>query len=107
MSDPRPRPRRRLRSGLLVRSLLLVTTLGLAAMLGASSVGTWLDQREQLDSARREAAELDARIAQLESEIAVRTSPEGARIEALCFGPYVEPGTELYTVHGVAGCVTG
>ena len=25
----------------------------------------------------------------------------------LCFGPYVEPGTEVYAVMGLLGCVTG
>ena len=26
---------------------------------------------------------------------------------SLCFGPYVEPGTEVYAVMGLQGCVTG
>jgi len=100
-------PPRRFRSGRFVRVLLIGATVGLAVVLGASSVRTWAEQRDQLDDARREAADLDARIASLEAEIATRTSDEGARIEALCFGPYVEPGVEVYSIPGVSGCVSG
>jgi len=90
-----------------VRMVLIGLTITLAAVLGASSVRTWANQRSQIDEARRDADELDARIASLEAEIATRTSEEGARIEALCFGPYVEPGVEVYSIPGVDGCVTG
>ena len=100
-------PARRFRSGRFVRLLLIGATIMLAVALGTSSVRTWVDQREQLDGARREASELDDRIASLEAEIATRTSAEGARIEALCFGPYVEPGVEVYSIPGVDGCVSG
>ena len=100
-------PTRRFRSGRFVRFALIGATVALAVVLGASSVGTWAEQRQQLDDARREAAELDDRIASLEAEIATRTSDEGARIEALCFGPYVEPGVEVYSIPGVSGCVSG
>ncbi len=100
-------PRRRFRSGHFVRFLLIAASVVVAATLGASSVRTWIDQRDQLDDARREASELDERIASLEAEIATRTSDEGARIEALCFGPYVEPGVEVYSIPGIDGCVSG
>jgi cell division protein FtsB len=89
-----------------VRLLLLGATVALAAVLATSSVRTWIDQREQLDEARREASELDARIESLQAEIATRTSEDGARIDALCFGPYVEPGVEVYSIPGVDGCVS-
>jgi len=89
-----------------VRILLIGATVALAAALATSSVRTWIDQREQLEDARREASELDARIESLQSEIATRTSEDGARIEALCFGPYVEPGVEVYSIPGVDGCVS-
>ena len=52
------------------------------------------------------ATDLDARIAELEDEVARRTSDDGVRREALCFGPYVEPGTEVYAVMGLEGCVS-
>jgi cell division protein FtsB len=97
---------RRFRSGRVVRLLLLGATVALAAVLATSSVRTWIDQREQLDEARREASELDARIESLQAEIATRTSEDGARIDALCFGPYVEPGVEVYSIPGVDGCVS-
>jgi hypothetical protein len=97
---------RRFRSGRVVRLLLLGATVALAAALATSSVRTWIDQREQLDEARREASDLDARIESLQAEITTRTSEDGARIDALCFGPYVEPGVEVYSIPGVDGCVS-
>ena len=90
---------------------LLLAGLGVAmvvaaVLLGASSVRTWMDQNAQQQEAESLGAELDARIAALEGEIARRTSADGVRREALCFGPYVEPGTEVYAVMGLEGCVT-
>ena len=52
---------RRFRSGRFVRAVLIGATIGFAVLLGASSVSTWAEQRDQLDDARREAADLDAR----------------------------------------------
>lgn len=77
-----------------------------ALLLGASSVRTWMDQNAQQKEAESLGAELETRIAALEGEIARRTSDDGVRREALCFGPYVEPGTEVYAVMGLEGCVT-
>ena len=89
--------------------LLLVSlfagTLIAATMFGASSVRTWFDQNAHLANAEHAAVEFDGRVAELEDEIARRTSDEGVRREALCFGPYVEPGTEVYAVMGLNGCV--
>ena len=93
-------------TGRVVRVVVVMAVLGLAAALGASSVTTWFDQRDQTVEERRLAAELDARIATLEAEVDRRLSPEGARRQALCFGPFVEAGTEVYAVLGVSGCVT-
>ena len=85
----------------------LVVAMAVAAvLLGASSVRTWMDQNAQQREAESLGAELDARIAILEGEISRRTSDDGVRREALCFGPYVEPGTEVYAVMGLEGCVT-
>ena len=90
---------------LLLASLVVAMAVA-AVLLGASSVGTWMDQNAQQREAESLGAELDARIAILEGEISRRTSDDGVRREALCFGPYVEPGTEVYAVMGLEGCVT-
>ncbi len=89
-------------------ALGVVLVLGLfvaAAFLGASSVRTWFDQNRQRVEAEQTADELDAQITAWEGEIARRTSPEAVRQAALCFGPYVEPGTEVYAVLGLTGCL--
>ena len=85
---------------------LVVAMVVAAGLLGASSVRTWMDQNAQSEEAEALAAELDARIAALEGEVARRTSDDGVRREALCFGPYVVPGTEVYAVMGLEGCVS-
>ena len=85
---------------------LAVAMVAAALLLGASSVRTWMDQNAQQREAESVGAELDARIATLEGEVARRTSDDGVRREALCFGPYVEPGIEVYAVMGLEGCVS-
>ncbi len=85
---------------------LAAAMVAAALLLGASSVRTWLDQNAQQQEAESLGADLEARIAALEGEVARRTSDDGVRREALCFGPYVEPGTEVYAVMGLEGCVT-
>ena len=89
---------------LLAASLLVAMVLA-AVLLGASSVRTWMDQNARQQEAETLGSELDARITALDDEIARRTSDDGVRREALCFGPYVEPGTEVYAVMGLEGCV--
>ncbi|MCY3619398.1 MAG: hypothetical protein F4Z00_11585 [Acidimicrobiaceae bacterium] len=84
---------------------LFAGTLGAAVMFGASSVGTWFDQNAQRADAEHIAVQLETRIAELTDEIDRRTATDGVRREALCFGPYVEPGTEVYAVMGLNGCV--
>ena len=88
----------------LVWAALVVGTLAVAALLGASSVRTWLDQNDQRAEAERVADDLEAQIVDLEAEIEWRTSVEAVRQAALCFGLFVEPGTEAYAVTGLAGC---
>lgn len=85
---------------------LMAGTLAGGAMFGASSVRTWIEQNEQRTGAQQTAVELDQRIAELEAEIGRRTSEEAVRREALCFGPFVPPGAEIYAVPGLQGCVT-
>ena len=89
----------------LVLVALVAGTLAAAALFGASSVGTWFDQNAQRADAEHAAMEFEGRIAELEDKITRRTSDEGVRREALCFGPFVEPGTEVYAVMGLNGCV--
>jgi len=85
---------------------VMVSMVAAALLLGASGIRTWRDQNAQQREAESVANELDARIAELEGEVARRTSDDGVRREALCFGPYVEPGTEVYAVMGLEGCVS-
>ena len=85
---------------------VFVAQMATASLLGTSSVRTWTDQNAQREEAEALAAELDARIDELESEIERRTSGDGVKREALCFGPFVEPGTEVYAVMGLEGCVS-
>lgn len=85
---------------------LVAAMVAAALLLGASSMRTWMDQNVQQREAESLATELDARIAELEGEVDRRTSDDGVRREALCFGPYVEPGTEVYAVMGLEGCVS-
>lgn len=85
---------------------LVMAMVAAALLLGASSMRTWMDQNAQQREAESLETELDARIAELEGEVARRTSDDGVRREALCFGPYVEPGTEVYAVMGLEGCVS-
>ena len=91
----------------LMIAILAVSTVAAVITFGTSSVHTGIEQRQQTRQAEREAAHLDARIAELTAEVEIRTSPDGILREALCFGHYVEPGVELYAVVGVSGCVTG
>lgn len=90
----------------LLLASLVVAMVAAALLLGASSMRTWMDQNAQQREAESLATDLDARIAELEDEVARRTSDDGVRREALCFGPYVEPGTEVYAVMGLEGCVS-
>ena len=90
----------------LLLACLVVAMVAAALLLGASSMRTWMDQNAQQREAESLATDLDARIAELEDEVARRTSDDGVRREALCFGPYVEPGTEVYAVMGLEGCVS-
>ena len=89
----------------LLSATLLVGILSVAVVLGASSVRTWMDQNHERSQAQHVATELEARIVGLEHDIARRTSDESIRRAALCYGPYVEPGTEVYAIAGLHGCV--
>ncbi len=96
----------RSRTAVLVRSVLLVITLAVGVGLASFPVGTWFDQRSELREAQIERDELVDQIDLINTEIDLRLGPEGVAKAAKCFGPYVEPGSEVYSVPGVEGCVT-
>jgi hypothetical protein len=94
------------RSGRVLRTCLVVVTLGLGVGLAANGVGTWVEQRGELDEVRERRAALEEEIAHIELEIESITGPSGLRIAARCYGAYVEVGEELYANPGLEGCVT-
>lgn len=101
----RTEPPRPMRSGRVVRAALFSMTLAAGVGLAAYPIGDWVDQREEVDAARERNAELQAEVDRLDADLETLTGEEGVVIRGLCFGPYVEPGVETYTVPGVSGCV--
>ena len=108
----KPRPRaaasgspRRFRSGRIVRTGLIVATIAGGVGLAAIPVGDWLDQQGELDDARLRRTELQAEIDEIEGEIESIIGAEGIEERGRCFGPYVSPGAETYSIPGVSGCV--
>ena len=103
----RPTPTERPpRSGRLLRTGLAVATVGLGVGLAANGVGTWVDQRGELEEVRERRTALEEEIARIELEIENILGPSGLRIAARCYGPYVEVGEEVYASPGLEGCVT-
>ncbi len=98
---------RRFRSGLLVRAVLFAATLALGVGLASFPVSTWFQQRTELRDSQAQRQELVDQIATINTEIDLRVGPDGVAKAAKCFGPYVEPGSEVYSVPGVEGCVSG
>jgi len=98
-------PPRPMRSGRIVRAILFVLTLAAGAGLAAYPIGDWVEQREEVDAAQDRNIQLQAEVDQLAAELESLTGEEGVEIRGLCFGPYVQPGVETYTVPGVSGCV--
>jgi cell division protein FtsB len=94
-----------MRSGRIVRAILFVLTLAAGAGLAAYPIGDWVEQREEVDAAQDRNIQLQAEVDQLAAELESLTGEEGVEIRGLCFGPYVQPGVETYTVPGVSGCV--
>jgi cell division protein FtsB len=101
----RTEPPQPMRSGRVVRTALFAMTLAAGAGLAAYPIGDLVDQREEVDAARDRNAQLQAEVDQLDAELETLTGEEGVEIRGLCFGPYVKPGVETYTVPGVSGCV--
>ena len=85
--------------------LLVVGFLLLAGVLVEPSVSSYMDRRSELESVRAERDALVAEIDEINADIEGITDDEGLRIEARCYGPYVEPGEEVYSIPGLRGCV--
>lgn len=98
-------PPRRFRSGRLIRTGLIAATIAGGVGLAAIPVGDWLDQQTELDEARLRRSELQAEIDEIEGEIESIVGVEGIEERGRCFGPYVPPGAETYSIPGVSGCV--
>ncbi len=89
---------------LIVLAMALGTVITVLA-LNAPSVGLVFEQGSDINEAEREAKNIQAEIEVVQAELESRSSPDGMRLKFLCYGPYVEPGTEVYAVLGVSGCV--
>ena len=108
MAKPRARastPSRRFRSGRIVRAGLIAATIAAGAGLAAIPVGDWFDQQAELNDARLRRAELQAEIDGIDRELESIAGEAGIEERGRCFGPYVQPGAETYSIPGVSGCV--
>jgi len=94
------------RTGVVVRTILFAATLAVGVGLASFPVSTWFEQRSELRDAKAQRVELVQQISGINTEIDQRVGPDGVAKAAKCFGPYVEPGSEVYSVPGVEGCVS-
>ncbi len=85
--------------------LLVAAFVLLAGVLVEPAVSGYLEQRSELASVKDERAALEAEIAEINADIEGIIDDEGLRNEARCYGPFVEPGEEVYSVPGLKGCV--
>lgn len=85
--------------------LLVAAFVLLAGVLVEPAVSSYLEQRSELASVKDERAALEAEIAEINADIEGIIDDEGLRNEARCYGPFVEPGEEVYSVPGLKGCV--
>ena len=91
-----------------MKTLLFLLVAGfvlLAAVLVEPAVRGYLEQRSELASVKDERAALKAEIAEINADIEGIIDDKGLRNEARCYGPFVEPGEEVYSVPGLKGCV--
>jgi len=99
-SAPRPN-----RLGFLVKVLLVVSMVAIGVGLASFPVSTWFEQRSELRDSQAQRQELVDQIHSIDTQIAARVGPDGVAKAAKCVGLYVEPGSEVYSVPGVEGCV--
>ena len=85
--------------------LLVAAFVLLAGVLVEPSFSSYLEQRSELESVKQERSALEAEIAEINADIKGIIDDEGLRHEARCYGPFVEPGEEVYSVPGLRGCV--
>ena len=85
--------------------LLVAAFVLLAGVLVEPAVSSYLEQRSELASVKDERAALEAEVAEINADIEGIIDDEGLRHEARCYGPFVEPGEEAYSVPGLNGCV--
>ncbi len=85
--------------------LLVAGFVLLAGVLVEPAVRGYLEQRSELASVKDERAALEAEIAEINADIEGIIDDEGLRNEARCYGPFVEPGEEVYSVPELQGCV--
>ena len=85
--------------------LLVAGFVLLAGVLLEPEVRSYLEQRRELASVKEERAALEVEIAEINADIEGIIDDEGLRNEARCYGPFVEPGEEVYSVPGLKGCV--
>ncbi len=95
------RKRSRLVLILVASAVIVVVAVGLASF----PVSTWFEQRAELRESQAQRQELVDQIESINREIELRVGPDGVAKAAKCFGPYVAPGSEVYSVPGVEGCV--
>jgi len=91
--------------GFLVKVLLVVATVAFGVGLASFPVSTWFEQRSELRDSQAQRQALVEQIDSIEAQIAQRVGPDGVAKAAKCVGLYVEPGSEVYSVPGVEGCV--
>jgi len=91
--------------GFLVRVLLVAVTLAVGVGLASFPVSTWFEQRSELRDSQAQRQQLVDQIDSIDLQIEQRVGPDGVAKAAKCVGLYVEPGSEVYSVPGVEGCV--
>ena len=100
--QPSPPPKRRFRSGLVVRGCLIAATLGAGGALAYIPVTQYLDMRAELSEAEAEAEALEA--ARLEAQNRLRDAEKQNEERARCFNTWVQIGEETYVVQGLLTC---
>jgi len=91
--------------GLVIRVLLVALTVAVGVGLASFPVSTYFEQRSELRDSQAQRRALVEQIDSIDLEIAQRVGPDGVAKAAKCVGLYVEPGSEVYSVPGVQGCV--